>query len=208
MSKYIKIVALTLSIGISGVSWAQEQENIVDRNLTEQLKVMDQGVELMNQGKFAKADTYFLRVLETVEVVPADLCFYFGKNSYHLEKYKQSIDWLNKYMELKGTRGRFFDQAVEYLELAKADYASESTVDQPAVTEYKPKPKPFSLDCTKTPFVRCPVCQGEGVIVESGKLGSSVYKTCPYSDDSGRMTCTDYQKYLRGELRATNATNK
>ena len=74
----------------------------------EHLRTMDQGVELMSQGKFAKADTYFLRVLEQVNTVPADLCFYFGKNSYHLQKYKQSIDWLNKYMELKGTTGRFF----------------------------------------------------------------------------------------------------
>ena len=201
MNKLLGLLMLLLSVGGITVCLAQEQEDTPDYRVTEQLLVMDQGVELMNQGKFSEADVYFLRVLENVKVVPADLCFYFGKNSYHLEKYKQSIDWLTKYMELKGTTGRFFDQAVEYLKLVKADYASEATKKQPVVTENKAQPKPLTLDCAETPYVRCPVCQGEGVIVEPGTLGSSVYKTCPYSDDSGRMTCENYQKYLRGELK-------
>ena len=195
---------MLLTFGSGSACWAQEPENLVDDGFNESLQVMDQGVELMNQGKFARADTYFLRVLGSVKVVPADLCFYFGKNSYHLRKYKQSIDWLNKYMELKGTKGRFFDQAVEYLDLAKTDYAAQATEEPSAVTENQPKARPRTIDCTDTPYVRCPVCQGEGVIVEPGTLGSRVYKTCPYSDESGRMTCQDYQKYLRGELKSSS----
>ena len=203
MNKQLGVFVLLLLMGGRSIGWAQEQEPepLVDHDRNELLRVMDQGVELMNQGKFAKADTYFLRVLGGVRVVPADLCFYFGRNSYHLQKYKQSIDWLNKYMELKGTKGRFSDQALEYLELAKADYASQPTPQSAAVTENKAKAKPRSIDCAEHPYVRCPVCQGEGVIVEAGKLGSQVYKTCPYSDDSGRMMCEDYQRYLRGELK-------
>ena len=200
MSKHVGWLVLALSVWITGSCWAQAQEETVGYASNEQLREMDQGVELMNQGKFAKADIYFLRVLESVKVVPADLCFYFGKNSYHLQKYKQSIDWLNKYMELKGTTGRFFDQAVEYLELAKADYTTE---EKPVVTENNTKPKPLTLDCSENPYVRCPVCGGEGVIIEPGRLGSSVYRTCPYSDENGRMACQDYQKYLRGELKAS-----
>ena len=200
MNKLIRGLVLLLT-ALGPVCLAQEPEELVDQELNELLQVMDQGAELMNQGKFAKADTYFLRVLGDVRVVPADLCFYFGKNSYHLHKYKQSIDWLNKYLELKGTKGRFFDQAVEYLELAKADYETQRTEKPPVVTENKVKPKPSTIDCAENPYVRCPVCEGEGVIVGPGKLGSLVYKTCPYSDESGRMTCEDYQQYLRGELR-------
>ena len=203
MNKLLGVLVLLFKISGAGICFAQDQASDLDREFTAQMQMMDQGVELMNQGKFSKADGYFLRVLEDVKVVPADLCFYFGKNSYHLEKYKQSIDWLNKYMELKGTTGRFFDQAVEYLELAKTDYASEESKKQSVVTENKVKPKPTTLDCARTPYVRCPVCQGEGVIIKQGKLGASIYKTCPYSDESGRMSCQDYQKYLQGTLRTS-----
>ncbi len=186
----IGLVAL-LSVWQAGASLAQENSDA--------LYQMDQGAELMNQGQFAKADGYFMRVLKSVEVVPADLCFYFGKNSYHLDKYKQSIDWLNKYIELKGTKGRFFDQATEYLALAKSDYSQRPTA--PATTAQKKSPaRPKTLDCEQHPFVTCPVCNGDGVVIEAGKLGSLVYRDCPYSDDSGRMTCEDYHRYLRGDL--------
>lgn len=203
----IKIVGILSWFMLGALSALSAQELPVDIERTQQLRVMDQGVELMNQGKFTDADDFFLRVLESVEVVPADLCFYFGKNSYHLQKYKQSIDWLNKYMELKGTTGRFFDQAAEYLKLAKADHKALSEDSPPAITQRPRSAKPAVVDCGENPYVRCPVCQGEGVIVKPGKLGSLVYKTCPYSDESGRMTCPDYQKYLRGELRPSVAEN-
>lgn len=196
--KVTGILIVLLTLGRTTLCSGQELVEVSAEN--ESLRIMDQGVELMNQGEFAKADKYFLRVLESVDIVPADLCFYFGKNSYHLQKYKQSMDWLSKYMELKGTTGRFFDQAVEYLKLAKEDFAA-ATKQTSVATQSKTDTKPRTVDCSENPYVRCPVCQGEGVIVEPGKLGSLVYKTCPFSDDSGRMTCDDYYKYLRGELR-------
>ena len=163
---------------------------------------MDKGVEMMNKGDFVKADIQFKNVLKNVEVVPADLCFYFGKNSYHLHKYKQSIDWLNKYIQLKGTSGQFFDQAAEYLELAKADYLTKAEKNKGNNPENQDKvaEKSQVLDCEKYPFVVCPVCNGTGVIVEKGKLGASIYKTCPYSDEHGRMTCENYKLYLKGNL--------
>ena len=202
MYKYVGWLVLICNPWIVSVGLAQQETQSLEHS--EQLRTMDKGVEFMSQGEFVKADILFLRVLEQVKTVPADLCFYFGKNSYHLQKYKQSIDWLNKYMELKGTTGRFFDQAVEYLQLAEADYASASE-KKSAVTEAKPQLKSRTLDCSETPYVRCPVCNGDGVVIEAGKLGTAVYKTCPYSDESGRMRCEDYQKYLQGKLKASGA---
>ncbi len=173
----------------------------------EDLQEMDRGVELMNGGEFVQANRYFMRVLANVSVVPADLCFYFGKNSYHLQKYQQSQDWLTKYIELKGTTGQFFDQATEYLELARADHETVDTAPS-AVTKAPAKPKPVAVDCQEVSYVRCPVCGGRGVIAKPGKLGTMMYQTCPYSDDSGRMTCSDYHKYLRGELSAPKTSGR
>ena len=195
---WLMVVALT------GFGTVQAQEEATVMN-GEDLQEMDRGVELMNQGEFVRANSHFMRVLANVSVVPADLCFYFGKNSYHLQKYQQSKDWLTKYMELKGTTGRFFDQAAEYLKLAQADQESD-TPEAPAVSSAPAKPKPVTIDCNQTPYVRCPVCGGRGVIAKPGKLGTLVYQTCPYSDESGRMSCTDYKKYLRGELSTAEAS--
>lgn len=163
---------------------------------------IDEGVKLMNQGQFMPADLQFKDVLSKVSVVPADLCFYFGKNSYHLKKYKQSIDWLNKYVELKGTSGRFFDQATEYLDMARTDLkAGQLSNRGETASEAANIKKKEELDCEEHPFVTCPVCKGSGVIVQQGRLGSSIYQTCPYSDEHGRMSCEDYKLYVKGKLR-------
>ena len=178
------------------------EPEMADRLPYEITKQIDDGVGLMERGEFARADFYFRQALETVKRVPADLCFYFGKNSYHLHKYKQSIDWLGKYLEIKGTSGRFFDQATEYLKLAEADYLAqlEEVSSKNDQKSNSPAATTEVLSCEEHPYVVCPVCNGSGVIVSSGKLGASVYKTCPYSDESGRMRCEDFLLYQKGQL--------
>ncbi len=189
---------LASSLFWPGMGFTQEELTPVEEQL---LTEIDSGVVYMNQGEFLKADSRFKELLSKTEIVPADLCFYFGKNSYHLKKYKQSIDWLGKYIELKGPSGQFFDQAVEYLDLAKTDWqaskATKGTTDQTKPSAAKQNQ---SLDCEKNPYVTCPVCEGSGVLIEQGRLGASIYKTCPYSDQHGRMTCEDYKLYVTGQL--------
>jgi hypothetical protein len=199
------ITCVFLLLVALGTAQAQEDELPATVMNGEDLQEMDRGVELMNRGEFVQANRYFMRVLANVSVVPADLCFYFGKNSYHLQKYQQSQDWLTKYIELKGTTGQFFDQATEYLALARADLETTDS-ETPVITKAPAKPKPVAVDCQEVAYVRCPVCGGRGVIAKPGKLGTMMYQTCPYSDGSGRMTCSDYQKYLRGELSAPEAS--
>ncbi|WPP50558.1 hypothetical protein [Catalinimonas niigatensis] len=175
-------------------------QQVLDLNQSQQIMKMDEGVEYMNQGKFEEAEGIFREVLLNVEVVPADLCFYFGKNSYHLEKIAQSIDWLNKYIELKGTSGRFFDQAVEYLKLAEEGHDQMHIASANKSEEkVQPKKKEF-INCEATPLVVCPACKGEGVLIEAGSLGASIYKACYYCKESGRMSCENYKLYITGKF--------
>ena len=205
---YSLLLAAALPTAVLSQTLDVADPNLSEPGMTDRLpyeitKQIDDGVALMERGEFARADFYFRQALETVKRVPADLCFYFGKNSYHLHKYKQSIDWLGKYLEIKGTSGRFFDQATEYLKLAEADYLAQlqkapSKVNQS--TDNTPAAKKEALNCQEHPYVVCPICNGSGVIVTSGKLGASIYKTCPYSDESGRMRCEDFLLYQKGQL--------
>ncbi|MEM6844212.1 MAG: hypothetical protein AAF944_04985 [Bacteroidota bacterium] len=188
-----------LFIFFLGLPIAGFSQEYVDPEYRQLMMKMDEGVVLMNQGDYYRADSYFQEVLTNIDVIPAELCFYFGKNSYHLKKYKQSIDWLNKYIEIKGTTGQFFDQAKEYLALSETDFLAQQRNSTPRPIQ-PAKAQPQQIDCNTTPFVLCPVCKGSGVIIEQGTLGSAIYRTCPYSDGSGRMSCEDYQKYLKGDL--------
>ena len=61
--------------------------------------------------------------------------------------------------------------------------------------------KNYDIDCGPTGKVTCPVCSGSTVVIKKTYLGDS-YKTCTFCKKLGYLTCEDYNKMLRGELKA------
>ena len=163
---------------------------------------IEEGVKLMDAGEYIEADRKFKKALRNLEVLPAEIGFYFGKNSYFLDQYKQSINWLNKYIELKGTKGRYFEECVEYLNRAEMAYKMVSEENSTQVISELTKSNEF--DCKGHTHFKCPICLGEGVLLKPGKMNEVLYQTCPYCTGSGFITCEQYKLYLRGELKPNN----
>lgn len=185
---------------------SEAQQTKVDEFLLqqEQLKKtatsreLDSGVYYMDIGNFKKADEKFQYVLENVKSVPSDLTFFFGKNSYHLQKYKQSIDWLNKYIQLKGTNGQYSQEAVQWLKRSEAEFIKEKSTASSNVGAILSVD--YDIDCGPSGKVTCPVCKGDHVIVKKGAFGAE-YKTCSYCNEHGLLTCQEYNQLLRGQLK-------
>lgn len=178
--------------------YRMQQEQI---KKTETLRQLDSGVYYMDIGEYATADKKFKLVLENVRSVPSDLTFYFGKNSYHMNLYKQSIDWLTKYIQLKGTNGQFSEEAASLLKLSEKEYLKEKTNEAQKAGQVLSKN--YNIDCGPSDRVTCPVCKGRHVQIKKGAFGSE-YDTCPYCNEHGLLTCEQYNLLLRGELRAAN----
>jgi hypothetical protein len=159
--------------------------------------VMKEGVEMMDSGNYSGADEKFKIVLRNMKVLPSDICYFFGKNSYFLGQYKQGINWLNKYIELKGTGGEYFEDCRDYLTRSEKAFNLEEGANREKVQDELSRQNEFN--CDGKSFMRCPICLGEGVLIKPGKLGT-IYETCPYCKGEGKITCEDYKKYLRGEL--------
>jgi tetratricopeptide (TPR) repeat protein len=196
---YAFILMSALSIGTVSNTFAQYEE--YERG--QQLKYLDLGIKQYESGRFEEAEQSFRQVLESVKVLPAEICYYFGANSFYLEKYKQSINWLNKYIALKGTSGQFFDESTKYLEKAEEKYLLASEVKDSEVydpgekVDYTVMPK---IDCGPSGKVVCPVCKGQTVIIKKSAMSLS-YRSCPYCDDHGNLSCDNYNLLLQGELR-------
>ena len=160
------------------------------------LTAMDKGVDAMNNGYHEAADQFFRDALSKFNKLPSNLTYYFGRNSYHLGKYKQSISWLNKYLALKGTAGQYHEEVSKYLDLSNEAFKKQReaevgrTIKQLTTKGY--------FDCASD-YVRCPICNGTGVLITPGKFGA-IYQTCPYSGLSGKLSCDEYNDYLNGEL--------
>ncbi|MDH5396741.1 MAG: hypothetical protein OEX02_01245 [Cyclobacteriaceae bacterium] len=162
------------------------------------LKEMDHGVNLMESGQYTQADIQFRNVLENAEVVPTDLTFHIGKNSLYLEQFKQSINWLNKYIELKGTKGQYYFEAVQLLKDAEKGFLSAERTATDSLQSDTTALQVFK-ECQEGTNVICPVCKGETVIIETSNFGTK-YRPCPYSNDKGLLTCVEYNLLLQGKL--------
>ena len=185
---------------------AQTQEEIIQQQLLDRAQaqkakasqMLDEGVELMEDGEYEAADTKFREVLKSIKVVPTNLTFFFGKNSFYLGKYKQSIDWLNKYIELKGTQGQYYEECAVLLDMASKAYLALRENDRKESQDVFTVN--YDIDCGPSGKVTCPVCSGNTVIIEPGPFGNT-YRTCPYSDKHGQLSCAEYNQLLRGELK-------
>jgi tetratricopeptide (TPR) repeat protein len=161
------------------------------------LQKMDSGKMLMENGEYVLAEKKFKYVLDNIKSVPSDLTYYFGKNSYLQNKYKQSIDWLTKYIQLKGTSGQYYNDAVLVLQKAEASLLETRKIETSQISEVLSRN--YDIDCGPGGKVVCPVCRGTTVIIKPGLFGNT-YKTCNYCDKHGLLSCPEYNQLVRGEL--------
>lgn len=186
MKQYLSIVLLMLSLLSSG--------QIIRES--ELLRRMDKGAELMALGKYDSAQILFQSVLQNMDKLPSEMAYLFGRNSYHIGKYKQSINWLNKYIQLKGTKGRFYEPAIQFLQFAEDEYLR---IQRQAAKQLELDLNNAEYDCGGLEKMLCPVCHGSGVVIQAG-LFDEIYKTCPYSLGEGYLSCEEYNLFMRGSL--------
>lgn len=192
-------------LGICFSSFSQDKERAEEfrlqteqRKRTEVMRVLDSAVVDMDHGSYTQADKKLVYVLNNLKSIPSDLTFYFGKNSYYLGKFKQSVDWLNKYIQLKGTTGQFYKESVDLLKKAETQLVQERTKDAEKAGEILSST--YEIDCGPAGKVTCPVCKGTTVIIKKGYLNDE-YKTCGFCDTHGFLSCAEYNQLVRGELK-------
>ena len=178
------IILIFILIFIPNISFSQKSE----------VKVIE---DLILEQKYFLADSILKEKILNNNRVSSELTFLFGKNSFFLEKYEQSINWLNKYLELKGESGIFSDESIKFLELSISKNLIENSknIENVYVELYSYN----YIDCQNNRKV-CPICKGTSVMIIETDV-SKIYKTCPFSDNKGFLTCDEYNLFLRGKLK-------
>ena len=178
------ITLIFILIFIPNISFSQKSE----------VKVIE---DLILNQKYLLADSILKEKILDNNRVSSELTFLFGKNSFFLEKYEQSINWLNKYLELKGESGIFSDESIKFLELSNSKNLIENSknIENVYVELYSYN----YINCQNNRKV-CPICKGTSVMIIETDI-SKIYKTCPFSDNKGFLTCDEYNLFLRGKLK-------
>ena len=208
MNRIQAVSLLFFFVSLTAWGQASEQDKLRELEIQRQAdkqRVIDRQIDsiaqLIDAEEYVAADKKILSVLKTVKSVPSDLTFYLGKTSYYLGKYKQSTDWLNKYIQLKGTGGQFSEEAIEIKKKAEVELLKEKQLETKQTAQVFSKD--FDIDCGPTGKVVCPVCNGSTVIIKRGYFGDT-YKTCGYCQLKGTLTCEDYNQLLKGQLKPSS----
>lgn len=202
LKRILSLIFLAASLSAVAQSQAEKdkiKELEMQRQMERTRKVImqiDSAVRLSDEGEYEAADLKFKNILKSIRSVPSDLTFHFGKNSFLLGKYRQSIDWLNKYIQLKGTQGQYSEQAIEWLAKAETELLKEKEKEAKRAVEVLSGD--YYIDCGPTGKVVCPTCKGSAVVVKKNYFGE-VYKTCPSCHKLGYLTCDEYNKLLKGQ---------
>jgi len=190
---------------VTQVATAQEKEKIQELETQKELRQarqvnarLDSAVRFLDDGEYEQADARFRYVFANMKSIPSDLAYHFGKNSYHLGKYKQSVDWLTKYIQLKGTSGQFSKDAAAWLKKAEEALVVQRQSESAKVAQVLSRD--YTIDCGPSAKVVCPVCNGSTVVVRKDYFGDK-YSTCTYCNKLGYLSCDDYNKLLRGQLK-------
>jgi len=199
------IILCFLLAGFSSVAQTTERERVAQMEQQKEFEKgrrvraqLDSGIQYMSHEEYELADEKFRFVLTNMKSIPSDLTFYFGKNSYYLKKYKQSIDWLTKYIQLKGTSGQFYTECTEIMKLSETGLLEERQAASSKASEVLTKD--YNIDCGPSGRVTCPVCNGSTVIIKRDYLGET-YKTCLFCNHLGYLTCDEYNRLIRGQLK-------
>jgi tetratricopeptide (TPR) repeat protein len=196
--RYFASMKLILSFGLLFCFFTMFAQVIPERELYRRL---DLGEEMLKRGEYEEANNEFLFVIENMKNLPPKIAYFFGRNSFHLGQYKQSINWLNKYIQLQGTSGPYYEQAVSFLDRAERQYIarqkSASTNDLYEASLF---------DCGGFEKMICPVCKGDGVIIKKNPFGKS-YNTCHYCEGNAYLSCEDYNLFMQGKLSPEESTN-
>lgn len=183
-----------LALSVCYIYFSSDAQVIPERELFRRL---DLGESYLKQGKYEEANNEFLYVMENMKSLPPKIAYFFGRNSFHLGRYKQSINWLNKYIQLQGTAAPYYDQAIAFLNQAEEKFIENNQDPKARGNLFEAS----LFDCGGFDKMICPVCQGDGVIIKNSPFGKT-YNTCHYCEGDAYLSCDDYNLFMQGKLEA------
>ena len=207
--RYLTVFFLLVGLVVSINGWAQSEQEKIQEIESQKISVrqraitvqLDSAILLSDMGAYEQADERFKLVLKSLKSIPSDFTFHFGRNSFYLGNYKQSIDWLNKYIQLKGTSGQYSEEAVSWLAKAETELLKEREMQAQQAGQVLSRD--YDIDCGASGKVLCPICSGTTVVIKKNYLNET-YRTCPYCNKLGFLSCEEYNKLIRGQLKPEN----
>jgi len=153
----------------------------------------------MQNGDYESANTQFRKILKLGVKLPSEMPYLFSKTLYEIGQYQNSQSFLDKYFEIMGKAGTYYENAVELEKLLELQLNKSLSCQYCDLSGYRletcitcngEKQLLKKCDyCEAKGKVGCTACSGDGVLIQLGAMGNRSYKTCYQCKGEGVNVC-------------------
>jgi DnaJ-class molecular chaperone len=190
--KYFLLFTFSAIFLVPEFSYAQRQKETLDYHYENARAEMD-------KGDYEAANLQFRKILKLGVKLPSEMPYLFAKTLYEVEQYQNSQSFLNKYFEIMGKAGTYYDNANVLQDLLEKQLNKSLTCQycdysgyrlETCVTCAGKKQLLKACDyCEAKGKVGCTACSGDGVLIQLGAMGNRSYKTCHQCKGEGINIC-------------------
>ena len=189
------VVALVMACLVALPLHAQQNENVSP----EVQAAVKEAKALMDAGKYEAANQTFRNILDSKQVIPSELCYYFAETLFMIGQYKNSENFAAKYIELTGKGGDYYKEVIDLQELLANrvdDILACQLCDRNGyryenchVCSSTGQLTSQCYYCKGNGLITCQTCLGEGVQIGNTQFGTKTYTTCQICQGNGKHTC-------------------
>lgn len=161
--------------------------------------MIGQGKEAMKRGDYEEANLIFRKILTSNKPIPSAFCYYFAETLYQIRQFQNSKNFIEKYFELSGTTGEFYEETMALNEKITVELAAIKSCplcnDHGYIWEECDhcKGQGDILDtchyCKGGGKIICPTCMGEGVVIQRNVFNANEYRSCHKCNGAGVLVC-------------------
>ena len=211
--RIITLILVCTNLNYFNLSAQQEIDSMVE-------DMMETAIDQMNDGDYEEANITFRKILKLNKVLPDDLSYLFAETLYMVNQIHNSRNFLDKYIRLAGSNGKYYAQAMDLRHFLDDEYELILVCKLCDNRGYRLIPCDICegegaitnpcFYCRGVGISRCEVCTGEGVTTSLNSLGTLQYQTCGTCQGKGRTTCKECQgeKVLSDTCPACHGTHK
>ncbi len=197
MKRILKISLLYfLLISLQGISPSFGQGL---PNLGQTDSWMKGALAAMERNDFETANNIFRNLIDSGLPLPEEMPYYFAETLYELDQYDNSVNFLNKYLELTGFTGENYEGARELKERLSEPLKAIQVCRLCDRRGYRYKTC-FTCEgkqeieqncdyCKAKGVVGCSRCAGSGMITKVNVFNIVEYFECERCSAKGRLTC-------------------
>ena len=159
----------------------------------------NEGIAHFNNGDYHAANAAFRNALATNRVLPTNLSYYFAETLYYIRQFQNSRNFVEKYINLAGYSGDFYEEAIHLRELINNEF--QKIIDCQRCNSFGYRlifcercettgvEMTECPDCKGTGNTLCPKCTGKGVLITLDTFSQNHYETCDKCQGEGVIVC-------------------